>query len=323
MLTDFSGWLIPAVAVWLTLVMLLGAETIDVGRLFAFDNYAGTRGGDVWPESGSLVRMTLLGLMWPVYTITGFDASAHTSEETLQAARNVPRGILRSVYLSGLVGWAMVASFVLAMPSVPEAARQGAGVFPWLMARIAPGPLGTALWCGIVAANYLCGLACVTSTSRMVYAFARDGGLPFSSALKRVSPAWKTPVAGIWTTAALAVASTLYAPAYSTLTAACVILLYVSYVMPTVCGFFAIGRSWTAMGPFDLGPGVYRLCAVCSVAGVLLVVWIGVQPPNGKALIVLGAASIVMLAGWWGGVRRRFAGPPVLSPSDATERMGV
>ena len=323
LLTDFSGWLILTVAVLLTLVMLLGAETIDVGRLFAFDNYAGARGGDVWPESGSLIRMTLLGLMWPVYTITGFDASAHTSEETLHAARNVPRGILRSVYLSGLFGWAMVASFVLAMPSVPDAARQGADIFPWLMARIAPGPLGTALWCGIVAANYLCGLACVTSTSRMVYAFARDGGLPCSRTLRQVSPASRTPVAAIWVTAALAVASTLYAPAYSTLTTACVILLYASYVMPTLCGFFAIGRSWTTMGPFDLGPGLYRLCAVVSVAGVLLVVWIGVQPPNGKALIVLGAASVLMLAGWWGGVRRRFAGPPALSQSGSTARIGI
>ena len=196
--------------------------------------------------------------MWPIYTITGFDASAHTSEETVDAARNVPRGILRSVYLSGLFGWVMVASFVIAMPSVPDAARQGANIFPWLMEQIAPGPLGKALWCGIVIANYLCGLACVTSTSRMLYAFARDGGLPFSPALKQVSPRWKTPVAAIWATAALAVASTLYAPAYSTLTTACVIFLYVSYVMPTVCGFFTIGRSWTKMGPFDLGPGLYK-----------------------------------------------------------------
>ena len=320
MLTDFSGWLIFAVAILLTAVMLLGAPAIDAGRLFTFANYSGSGGGGVWPESASLLRMTLLGLMWPIYTITGFDASAHTSEETLHAARNVPRGILRSVYLSGLFGWAMVASFVIAMPSVADAAAQGANVFPWLMAQVAPGPLGTALWCGIVVANYLCGLACVTSTSRMVYAFARDGGLPFSAALKRVSPASQTPVAAIWVTAALAVASTLYAPAYSTLTTACVILLYVSYVMPALCGFFAIGRTWTKMGPFDLGPGLYRVLAAVSVAGVVLVIWIGVQPPNGKALIVLAAASGIMVAAWWGGVRRRFAGPPVMAAASQSVR---
>jgi amino acid transporter len=214
------------------------------------------------------------------------------------------------VYLSGLFGWAMVAAFVVAMPSVPAAARQGANVFPWLMEQIAPGALGKALWCGIVVANYLCGLACVTSTSRMVYAFARDGGLPFSAALKHVSPKWKTPAAAIWVTGALAVASTLYAPAYSTLTTACVILLYISYVMPTACGFFAIGTTWTRMGPFDLGQSLYRCLAAVSVAGVLLLVWIGVQPPNEKALTVLGAASAVLVAAWWAGVRNRFPGPP-------------
>jgi len=318
-LTDFSGYWIFVVAVALTLVMLLGAPAIDVSRFFTFANYGGSSGGGVWPESASLLRMTLLGLMWPIYTVTGFDASAHTSEETVDAARNAPKGILRSVYLSGLFGWVMVASFVIAMPSVPDAARQGANVFPWLMERIAPGPLGTALWCGIVISNYLCGLACVTSTSRMLYAFARDGGLPFSASLKRVSPRSKTPVAAIWATAALAVASTLYAPAYSTLTTACVIFLYVSYVMPTVCGFVAIGKTWTKMGPFDLGPGLYKLLAAVSVIGVLLVVWIGVQPPNDKALTVLIAASVVLLVGWWAGMRRRFPGPPVMSIAEIAE----
>jgi amino acid transporter len=318
LLTDFSGYWIFFVAVLLTLVMLVGAPSLDVARLFQFSNFGGPSGGDVWPESSSALRMALLGLMWPIYTITGFDASAHTSEETVQASSNVPRGILRSVYLSGLFGWAMVAAFVLAMPSVEEAAKQGANVFPWLMEHVAPGALGKALWLGIVISNYLCGLACVTSTSRMMYAFARDGGLPGSAALKRVSPKWKTPVTAIWATAALAVASTLYAPAYSTLTTACVIFLYLSYVMPTVCGFFAIGKTWTKMGPFDLGPTLYRLLAAVSVVGVLLVVWIGVQPPNDKALTVLLAVSALLFASWWLGVKRVFHGPPVMTvASDA------
>ena len=137
--------------------------------------------------------MALLALIWPIYTITGFDASAHTSEETVQASHNVPKGMLRSVYLSGLVGWVMVASFVLAMPDVAAAARQGDNVFAWLMDHVLPGVGGRALWIGIVVANYLCGLACMTSTSRMMYAFARDGGLPLSRFLKSVSPRWQLP----------------------------------------------------------------------------------------------------------------------------------
>jgi amino acid transporter len=313
LLTDFSGYLIFAVTLLLCVVMLLGAPGLDLGRLVEFHDSTGAPGGDVWPETTSVMRAALLALMWPIYTITGFDASAHTSEETVQASRNVPRGILRSVLISGVFGWVMVSCFVLAAPDVDEAAKQGANVFPWLMDRVAPGVIGRVLWVGIVVANYLCGLACVTSTSRMTYAFARDGGLPFSAALGRVSSRWKTPVRAIWLTATLAVASTLYAPAYSTLTTACVIFLYISYVMPTLIGLFAYGRTWTVVGPFDLGAGWYRLLAAASVLGAVMVVWIGVQPPNDKALTVLAVATFALLAVWWLGLRGRFRGPPQLS----------
>lgn len=317
LLTDFSGYLILAVAVLLTLAMLRGAGPLEPGRLITFANASGDAGGGVWPSSGSLLRMTLLGLMWPIYTITGFDASAHTSEETVNAARNVPRGILRSVGVSGLVGWVMVASFVLAMPDVAAGARQGGDVFSWLMKAVLPGPAGTLLWVGIVAANYLCGLACMTSTSRMIYAFARDGGLPASRALRRVSPRWRTPVTAIWTTAALAVASTLYAPVYSTLTTACVVFLYLSYVMPTLVGVLAFGRTWTVMGPWNLGGRAYRTLGVLSLAGVAVLVWIGVQPPNEKALTATLGLAAVLLVAWWLGVRRVFRGPPGIATSAA------
>ncbi len=312
LLTDFSGWSDPR--------RRAVADRRDVARRARHSTSAACSrsrttaapaGGGVWPAARGLGTMTLLALMWPIYTVTGFDASAHTSEETVQAAHNVPKGILRSVYVSGLVGWVMVSAFVLAMPNVAEGARQGAELFPWLMRSVLPGAGGRALWIGIVVANYLCGLACMTSTSRMMYAFARDGGLPGSGALKRVSPRWGTPVNAIWTTAALALASTLYAPAYSTLTTACVIFLYLSYVMPTLVGLRAYGRSWTKFGPFDLGAPLYRALAVVSVLGAALLVWIGVQPPNEKALTVLLATTALLLAAWWLGVRRRFRGPPV------------
>ena len=117
-------------------------------------------------------------------------------------------------------------------------------------------------------------------------------------------------MAAIWTTVALAFASTLYAPAYTTLTTACVIFLYLSYVMPTAAGLRAYGRSWTVFGPFDLGRARYRMLGVVALAGTVAVVWIGVQPPNGKALGATVAAMALLLAAWWSGVRRHFRGPP-------------
>jgi amino acid transporter len=321
LLTDFSGYLILAVSLLLTAAMLFAAPSFEPARLFHFANASGAAGGGVWPEHGSLLVMTLLGLMWPIYTITGFDASAHTSEETVQAAKNVPKGMLRSVYLSGLFGWLMVAAFVIAMPSTSDAAKQGGDVFSWLMKAVLPGGLGKLLWVSIVVANYLCGLACMTSTSRMIYAFARDGGLPGSRALRRVSSRWGTPVTAIWTTAVLAVASTLYAPVYSTLTTACVVFLYISYVMPTLVGLVAIGRTWTTMGPFNLGRRLYRVLAVTALLGVAVVFWIGVQPPNEKALTATLGLAALLLGAWWLGVRRVFRGPPVTATGAPNERI--
>src|SRR5262249_17045705 len=142
LLTDFSGYLIFAVALVLTLAMWFAAGPHDWARLFTFSNLSGGPGGGGWPSRNHTFAMFLPRLMWPSYTITGYDASAHTSEETLQAAHNVPKGILRSVYLSGLFGWLMVCSLVLAMPSVADAARQGGDIFPWLMKQVLPGVLG-------------------------------------------------------------------------------------------------------------------------------------------------------------------------------------
>ncbi len=145
------------------------------------------------------VTAFLLGLLLVCYTITGFDASAHTSEETRDAARIVPRGMMQSVFWSGLFGYFMVCAFVLAMPSVEEGAAQGWGVFNWLLEGSGmPQALRAVLSIGIVASNYLCALAGLTSLSRMTFAFARDGGLPFSNALKTVSPIYRTPVVAIW-----------------------------------------------------------------------------------------------------------------------------
>src|SRR5207302_10321374 len=107
----------------------------------------------------------------------------------------------------------------------------------------------------------------------------------------------------------------LYAPAYSTLTTAGVIFLYISYVMPSAAGFFAYGTTWTQMGPFTLGRSLFRIISAISVLGVAGLFWIGIQPPNEKALPVTLAMLALLVSAWWLGVRRIFRGPPALSVS--------
>ncbi len=215
-LTDFSGYLIFATAILLSLACLVAADSFDIARLFTFSNYSGAAGGNVWPEtSGGWVF--LLGLLLPIYTITGYDASAHTSEETVKAATSVPRGMISSVLWSALFGYIMLCSFVLMIPKestladgavvdgMTAAAAQGWNVFFWAMDTQLNWVVKDVLYLAIFICQWLCGLATVTSVSRMIFAFSRDGGLPASKALAKVSPKYRTPVAAIWTGSILSV----------------------------------------------------------------------------------------------------------------------
>jgi amino acid transporter len=311
-LTDFSGYLILVVSAVLTIAFLAAGWPPDPGRLVRFTNFSGTRGGGVWPATGSIPLLFALGLLLPAYTITGFDASAHAAEETRQASRNVPRGIVRSVWVSGLAGWVMLAAAVLAIPDMDEAAARGEGAFPWLLRAALPRTIGVLLTAGIVAAQYLCGLAAVTSASRMAFAFARDGGLPFSAQLRRVSPKYRTPATAIWVSSAAAVLFTLDTPVYSTITAVCTILLYVSYVLPCALGCLAYRRTWTEMGPWDLGGWFWPLSGV-GVAYCAALIVIGMQPPNQRAAWVVGAFLGVLAVVWITWARHHFPGPAVLN----------
>ena len=308
-LTDFSGYLILIVAVILTVSLLCFAPRLDAERLITFTNYSGAAGNNVWPETNSIVGLFALSFLLPAYTITGFDASAHTSEETIGATVAVPRAILKAVIVSGLFGWIMLSAMLLAIPDMDRGAAQGSYVFFGTVDSLFPGWLAIGLYVGIGLAQYLCGLATVTSTSRVAYAFARDGGTPMASLVRRVSPRFRTPAVAIWSVSILSIAFAIYTPVYSTITTVCVIFLYISYVIPTAIGLITFGRSWKKMGPWNLGYWFQPLAVVCIV-GCISLVAIGVQPPNDRALWILMGMAILLAVSWFGHQRSRFIGPP-------------
>ncbi|APW63355.1 amino acid permease [Paludisphaera borealis] len=309
-LTDFSGYWILLVSAVLVGCLLWFAPGLEFARLITFQNFSGEAGGGVWPRTDQMAMLFALGALLPAYTITGFDASAHASEETVGATEMVPRGIVRSVLISGIAGWALLSAVVLAAPSVVEAANQGEGAFLWILRSALPGWLALGLSAGIVVSQYLCGLATVTSASRMAFAFARDGGLPFSTAVRWVCPKRRSPAVAIWLVSSAAVLFTVYTPVYSTITAVCTILLYLSYVLPSVLGALAYGRTWTVMGPWRLGRW-YRPLAWLSAAGCGGLIVIGMQQPNERSLWVVGGMAAILAVVWFAGERNRFPGPPV------------
>lgn len=314
LLTDFSGWWILSIAVVLTFSLFLCVKELELGRLVTFANFSGPAGGDVLPQTDSKTLLFGLGFLLPAYTLTGFDASAHVAEETVNAAREVPRAIVRSVWVSGLFGWVMLIAAVLAMPNLADAAAQGTNAFVWTMQQLFPEWWATILFVGVSLAHFLCGLATITSASRMVYAFARDGGLPFSTIWKHVDERRRSPVAAVWLTTVLAIVVVAAIP-YAAIAAICAVLLYVSYVLPTALGIFAYGKTWTSFGPWSLGRW-YRPLAAISVLGCLGLLVIGMLPPNQIAAPILCGFVLALLIIWFGYARKHFPGPPTVLRKD-------
>lgn len=326
-LNDFNGYLILGVAVVLTVVLVAVAagNGFDVGRLVTFTNYSGTHDGaeEIWPATDNLAWLFLLGMLLPAYTLNGFDAAAQTAEETLDAPRVVPRGIVRAVLMSGLAGWIFLSAVVLAIPDMDEAAHAGTQCFFYAIrdSRV-PHWMHFPIYIGLGVAQFLCGLAVLTSSSRMAYALARDGGLPCSRWLGRVSPSHHTPSIAIWTVAGAVIVFALLP--YAAVASVCAMYMYLAYVLPTACGMLACGRTWTRMGPWHLG-GWYRPLAALCVAGCVLLLVIGVQPPNDIAIPIMGGSFLALLVLWFGYMRTHFPGPPerILAMLNPAEKPGA
>jgi len=311
-LTDFSGYLIFVVAAILVVSLLAFSPVpLDFSRLFTFQNFTGDAGGGVFPAHPSAAFAFLLSLLFVLYTLTGYDASAHTSEETHDAQVNVPKGMWQAVMWSWISGFIMVATFVLVLPSVAEGAGQGWNAFYYMLgASKMPAILSGLLGIGIVIANYLCALAGLTSCSRMMFAFSRDGGLPYSSTLSKVSTQYRTPTYAIWTSVVIAWLSTIYGNAFVVLSTGCAVFLYLSYVMPVAAGFFAEGGPrWKEKGPFNLGSWSKPNAVIAVVGGIVLAIT-GFFPPNEKVFYLTIGMVVVMVVLWYAVERNRFEGVP-------------
>jgi amino acid transporter len=250
-----------------------------------------------------------VGLLQAQWTFTGYDASAHVSEETRDARRNAPWGIVLSVAVSAVAGAALLAAVTLSIRDL-DAAAAAPNAFLYISTSALGPRVGYAMVWVCVGAMWFCGLGSVTSCSRMLWAFARDGGVPFSPQVASVSEVFTTPHVAVWTSVSGAFAVALWSGAYSVMTALSTLALYVSYALPVG---LAVRARWRGRhpprGPWHLGR--YTLVvSLLALGWVAVVSVLFVLPPNARTGYTFLGALGVLGAAWFLGVRRRFRGPP-------------
>jgi amino acid transporter len=167
-----------------------------------------------------------------------------------------------------------------------------------------------AVFAALVAiAMWFCGLAAVTWSSRVVYAFSRDEGLPASRLWKRVSKKHLTPAPAIWLSVAAAFLAAVYSKAYPVVTSISVIGLYLSYVIPIYLAWRSGRRE---RGPWHLGrySKAVNLVAIVWVAFISIILSLPDDMRAGKAVAAL---SILLVVLYLARERKRFLGPAFLA----------
>jgi len=250
LLNDVSVWWhIIGVLIIVAVLAFVPSHHLPASQVFGhFVNDTGLGVGTLY--------VVLIGLLLAQYTFTGYDASAHMTEETHQAAVAGPRGIVMSIVVSLFAGWILLIGLTFAIQHY-EPERTGAtGVPPAQIFIDAVGNTGGKLLLLIaIGAQLFCGMSSVTANSRMIYAFSRDGALPGSAFWHRVNKRTRTPTNAIWLAAGFAFVLGLpylkNYTAYAAVTSIAVIGLYIAYVLPT---FLRLRQGETfPRGPWDLG----------------------------------------------------------------------
>ena len=115
-----------------------------------------------------------VGFLLTMYTVTGYDASAHVSEETRDAEISAAKGVWQSVFFSAVIGWLVLLAITFAAIDTEAAAG---GAIPIFTSAMSSGWAETVILISTIG-QFFCGMACVTSCSRTFYAFSRDRAVP-------------------------------------------------------------------------------------------------------------------------------------------------
>ncbi len=321
------GWHVLGVLVIIALVAFVPSHHQSASFVFGTRlNNTGFHGG---ATSGGFFWLYILplGFIMTMYTQTGYDASAHTAEETRGAAKAAAQGVWRSVFYSAIAGWALLLALLFAATHTSMINSLGGGAIPVVNT-------GLSAWAAkfvliiFTVGQLFCGAAGLTSASRTWYAFSRDRGMPGWWLFRRLT-AKRVPLYAVLAVSVVSLIITIPAYfgtktgvpfAYFAITAICTVGLYLAYIIPVYLRL-RLGDKFQP-GPWTLGRK-YKWINIGAIAFVVLVVYsldgpessIGAPWNHGFTWTAFNYSPLVLLVGlivgiwWWLGAKNRYHGP--------------
>ncbi len=270
------GWHLLGVAIILAILIFVPDDHQSASFVFGHRiNNNGAFDGST-TSLGFWLLVLPVGFLLAMYTQTGYDASAHTAEETRGAAMGAARGVWRSVFYSALIGWLLLLAFLFAATDV-KAVDDSAG-FVGAIFTSALDPWAAKLVILIATVGQLfCGAAGLTSASRTWYAFSRDRAIPGWWLTRRLTrdrvPLFAVMAISFWSLviAIPALFGSNNIPfAFFALTGICTVGLYLAYIIPVYLRLRA-GDKFQE-GPWNLR-GHHKLVNTLAIIFVIVVVF--------------------------------------------------
>lgn len=274
------------------------------GAAFAKTNPLGVNFGGNW-----LLGAALVAILAHVYIFYGFESAGDVAEEVVDASRKVPRAVWSSLVIGGITSFVLVMALLLAIPTGAKnyaTATSFAGGVPFILsANIRSPALQDILLFLVCFAFFSCGTAVQGAGARLAFSYARDGAVPGSRVIRRISPHFHTPVNALLVAAIIPalfaflvhfnpqkpihILFVTYPPGVNALfilVSFGVSGIYLSFFMVVLASLIARIRGWRPEGAFQLKGWAYPVIAVALVYQVLMLLNIlvptGINSPKGE-----------------------------------------
>ena len=324
-------WHVIGAAAVILILFLVPEQHASFSTVFTKTvNNSGFFGGST-SGFGFLLFVLPISAILTQYTITGYDASAHLSEETKSAANGAAKGIWRSIFYSAVGGWILLLSFLFAVQDV-DGVTAGGGAVAVIFAQAM-----SSKWVALVllistAGQLFCTTACQTSASRMLFAFSRDRAVPGHRLWSAVN-AKRVPANAVIVTAVIAALITLPALVKVDINGAPVPVAFFAVVSIGVVGLYLafavpIYYRWKAGDSFKVGSwnlrGHHRWMAPLALIEIIVTSIIAMFPTSlggapwdpsfewkfvNYTPLLVGTTLILLYIYWHVSVKKWFTGP--------------
>lgn len=253
----------------------------------------------LWPNGFAF----FMAFLAPAWSIGGFNSSLHISEEARNASRAVPFAIICSVTSGCILGWIVNLVVVFYMGTDMNGLLSGGQPMLTIIFQ-SFGLKGTlAVWSFIIVLLFMSTMDLLISVSRQMFAFSRDGALPFSRQIYYIHPRTKTPVVAVavctFCALLLGLLSFAGSAAITAIFTMSVVCQYIAYSIPIAARW--MGGHKFQRGPFHLGVLSFPIAfiAVAFMTFMIIILLFPVEPaPDSTSMnyTVVVVGGILLLA---------------------------